>query len=196
MEGQMSAVQDLNELNFQVYERGGAYVLVSQQFGIIVRADNLDTGAAEMRQRLSMLLKEFDALGIPAASAAAFSGTVAAAADNPQSLKQAAIISAVKAGIAAAIFGLLLLALLFPFVQIGSGIRNSLYTAFPFGMNVEAVGRSAINWVGKVANTVEGLTPEREKELEDAVRKIAAKVLPLVEAARNPDPARTAPAKP
>lgn len=180
----MASDQNLCELKFEVQQRGGRYILVAQDFGVVVRAQELSSGVAELRERISAISQEFAQLGIPLrGSSAALTATPA-----NQSLKQVAAESAVRAGIAAAVIGVFLLAVLVPALQLAFGARQAINSLFPYGTNVEGIGRSTIDAIGRLANATEQITPEREKELQDSLRRISRKVIPLIEAARGNAP--------
>jgi uncharacterized small protein (DUF1192 family) len=180
----MESNQNLCELKFEVQQRGGRYILVAQDFGVVVRAQELSSGVAELQERISAISQEFAQLGIP------LRGSSAAMAATPsnQSLKQVAAESAVRAGIAAAVIGVFLLAVLVPALQFAFGARQAINSLFPYGTNVEGIGRSTIDAIGRLANATDQITPEREKELQESLRRISRKVIPLIEAARGNAP--------
>lgn len=180
----MASDLNLCELKFEVQQRGGRYILVAQDFGVVVRAQELSSGVAELRERISAISQEFAQLGIP------LRGSSAALAATPsnQSLKQVAAESAVRAGIAAAVIGVFLLAILLPALQLAFGARQAINSLFPYGTNVEGIGRSTIDAIGRLANATDQITPEREKELQESLRRISRKVIPLIEAARGNAP--------
>lgn len=188
----MASDQNPCDLEFEVQQRGDRYILIARDFGVVVRAHELSSGVVELRERISAISQEFAQLGIPLRSSSA----ALAATPANQTLKQVAAESAVRAGIAAAVIGIFLLAVLVPALQLAFGARQAINSLFPYGTNVEGIGRSAIDAIGRLANATEQITPEREKELQDSLRRIARKVIPLLDAARGNEPGTPSAANP
>jgi len=80
-----------------------------------------------------------------------------------------------------------------PIVAALAGVRTAISTLIPAdeGSTIAGVGRRGIDFIVKVSQTLEQVTPQRKEELRSAVRKIAREVDLIIEdvkAAPAPSP--------
>jgi len=174
------------DLSFEVQERDGRYVLTSREFGVVVETADLVAGAAEIRDRISALKDEHRVFGAALPQQPQEAAGFGETGDTSRKLNQIVAESVIRATVTAAVFGILLLLVMLPVVFAASNLRHTLSAVIPERRNVDAIGHAAIDVVVRLGDAAEQLTPEREKELHSAVRRIAQKIIPLINTARDP----------
>jgi hypothetical protein len=176
----MKSSSDNSGFHFEVFQRADGYAMVSREYGIVVRNTSIEAGVADLKSRIKAARDDFDALGIPSRSShdASVPNGGAAPGQPRQPLQMAAI--------AMSIVAVLAIAAAYPTVSFLSGIKQTISSVLPQGTEVDSAGRSTIDLVKRIANATEQITPERERELQESLDKIARKVAPLIRAVTEP----------
>lgn len=163
--------------HFEVFRREDGYVIVSREYGIVVRNANLEQGVAELEGRIDVLRQDFESLGLPITS------SVEKFDQNREPQKRRTVQRAVVIG---SIMIVLVIAAAYPAVSFLSSIRQSISSILPQAPGVDGAGRLAIDTVKRLADATDQITPERERELQQSLNKIARKVAPLMRAVLEP----------
>jgi hypothetical protein len=151
---------------------------------VVVRASDLQAGIEELEQRAAIIAKDLEEIGIsPPASASPNRKTELRLFDR----LAPSLVIIVTVGAVLASFILLATA---PIVSALAGVRSGIseFARIEGSPSLAAFGRSGIDFVIKLSQTLDQVTPERKDELRTAVRKIAREVESIVEDVRSAPP--------
>jgi hypothetical protein len=178
------------DYDLQVLRRGDTHIIASRQYAVVVRNKDLVAGLREAEARIANAAAELRDAGIEPDPAELSS------ANDWQSASQLAVTFAPSIAVAAVMSAFLLVAS-FPLVNAVSGLRHTLSGLMPNAStdSVDAAGRIGIDYLTRVANAVEQLTPERREELRIAVRKISVNLRPVLDEMRTPAACESCPVK-
>jgi hypothetical protein len=172
------------DLDIEVHRRNNKYLLIAHQYGVVVRASNLQAGIEELERRSAIIASDLEEVGIPVrTSAPPNKNTELRLRDRlDPSLTVIVTVGAVLAS-----FILLATA---PIINALAGVRAGIseLARLEGRSSVEALGRSGTDFIIKLSRTVDQVTPERKEELRTAVRKIAREVESIVEDVRSGPP--------
>jgi hypothetical protein len=180
------------DLDIEVRRRNNKYVLIAHQYGVVVRASDLRAGLEELERRAAIITSDLEEVGIPLrASTSPNRNTDVQLRDRLTS----SLVIIVTVGAVLASFILLATA---PIVNALAGVHTSvsemMRTDGSPSPTIAALGRSGIDFVIRLSQTLDQVTPERKEELRTAIRKIAREVESIVDdvrpAQQPPSPAR------
>lgn len=181
----MKPSSENSRMHFEVFQRDGVNMLVSREYGIVVRGTDMNAAIRELQARIASAEADFSDLGLPLPGEVTISPRQQVGEDSARrSLRNVAIVASVAA--------ILTIGAAYPVVSFLSGLRQSVSAILPQASGVDGAGRSVIDLVNRIADAVSQITPEREQELQTSISKIATKLAPLVQAAAQPL-SRTAP---
>jgi hypothetical protein len=172
------------DLDIEVRRRDGKYILIAHQYGVVVRASDLRAGIEELERRAAIIASDLEEVGIPLrASASPSRNTVVL----PRDRLAPSLVIIVTVGAVLASFILLATA---PIVNALAGVRTGISELgrSEGGPSIAAIGRSGVDFVIKLSQTLDQVTPERKEELRTAIRKIAREVESIVEDVKPPQP--------
>jgi hypothetical protein len=172
------------DLDIEVRRRDNNYTLIAHRYGVVVRASDLRAGIEELERRAAIIASDLDEAGI----------TLRESGSPQKSTEQRlfdrlgpSLVIIVTVGAVLASFILLATA---PIVNALAGVRSGIseLTRLEGSPGIAAVGRSGIDFVVKVSQTLDQVTPERKEELRTAIRKIAREVESIVDDVRSAPP--------
>jgi hypothetical protein len=172
------------DLDIEVRRRDGKYLLIARQYGVLVKATDIQAGLDELERRTAIITNDLEEVGIPVRAGASPNRHT----EPPLRDRLApSLVIIVTVGAMLASFILLATA---PIVNALAGIRSGVsdLARLDGSQSIAAVGRTGVDFVIKLSQTLDQVTPERREELRTAVRKIALEVASLVEDARPPQP--------
>ena len=177
------------DLDIEVRRRNGKYLLIARQYGVVVRATDLQAGIDEVERRTEIIASDLEEVGIPLHTSTS-PNTSAEARLRDRLAPSLVIIVTVGAVLAS----LILLATA-PIVNALAGVRAGIseLARVEGGSRIAALGRSGTDFIIKLSQTLDQVTPERKEELRGAIRKISREVESIVEDVRSaqpPSPAR------
>jgi hypothetical protein len=183
---------DRMDLDIELFRRDNKYVLIAHRYGVVVRASDLQTGFEELEQRAAIIARDFEEVGLPLRTKGMPSTRT-----EMRLLDRVAPSLVIIITVGAVLSSVLLLATA-PIVNALAGVRTGISelvrTEGSASPTIAALGRSGIDFVIKLSQTLEQVTPERKEELRTAIRKIAREVESIVEDVRPtqqpPSPAR------
>jgi hypothetical protein len=183
----MDPLSDGIGVDIEVRRRGSGYILIVHQFGVVVRSNDLKSGIEELERRLAIIREDFREVGI-----APPSNHAAAAKDQPRTLDRIAPALIIIVTVASVLASFVFLATA-PIVAALASVRSELSTLVSpdAGGGIANVGRRGLDFIVKLSQTLEQVTPQRREELRIAVRKIAREVDFILEdrkAAQPPSP--------
>jgi hypothetical protein len=177
------------DLDIEVRRRDGKYLLIARQYGVVVRASDLQAGLEELEQRTAIITSDLEEVGIPIPASTSPNRN----ADVPLRDRLApSLVIIVTVGAILAAFILLATA---PIVNALAAVRSGIseLAKVEGGPSIASVGRSGIDFIIKLSQTIDQVSPERKEELRTAIRKISREVESIVEdvrPAQPPSPAR------
>jgi hypothetical protein len=176
------------DLDIEVRRRDNKYVLIAHQHGVVVRASDLHAGIEELERRVAVIARDLEEVGIPLR-----------ASTPPNRASELwlrdrvgpSLVIIVTVGAILASFILLATA---PIVNALAGVRAGIseLARLEGGPSIAALGRSGTDFIIRLSQTLDQVTPERKEELRTAVRKIAREVGSIVEDARSAPPSPSA----
>ena len=177
-----------------VREKAGIYFMHIRELGLVVRAEDLAAGYAELITEKDRIVSHYRESGfgddLPGAHEAQPKESLGR--ETLPFLIKTAIVAAVAAGF---------------FIWAGSPITNAVHTLTVSTQNIfdattakigqmaspKVAGRKVINGTAKLAAAIKELTPERKAELRESLRVIAqelrpfaAEIRPLLNELENP----------
>jgi hypothetical protein len=177
---------DRMDLDIELFRRDNKYVLIAHRYGVVVKASDLQAGLDELEQRAAIIARDFEEVGLPL-QARGMPNTRT----EKRLLDRVAPSLVIIITVGAVLSSVILLATA-PIVNALAGVRTSISelvrTEGGSSPTIAALGRSGIDFVIKLSQTLEQVTPERKEELRTAIRKIAREVESIVEDVRPPQP--------
>jgi hypothetical protein len=175
------------DLDIEVRRRDGKYLLVARQYGVVVRASDLRAGLEELEQRAAIISSDLEEAGTPLRASTPpnrASELWLRARVGPS------LVIIITVGAILASFILLATA---PIVNALAGVRAGIseLARLEGSPSIAALGRSGTDFIIKLSQTLDQVTPERKEELRAAVRKIAREVESIVEDVRSAPPSPT-----
>lgn len=172
------------DLDIEVRRRDGKYVLIAHQYGVVVRASDLRAGFEELEQRAAVIASDLEEVGIPLRASAPPNNNT-----EPRLRDRVAPSLVVVVTVGAVLASFILLATA-PIVNALTGVRAGIseLARVEGSPTLAAFGRSGIDFVVKLSQTLDQVTPERKEELRTAIRKIAREVDSIVEDVRSAQP--------
>lgn len=172
------------DLDIEVRRRDNKYVLIAHQYGVVVRASDLQTGIEELERRAAIIASDLEEVGISLRT------SVPPNKNTDLRLRDRldpSLTVIVTVGAVLASFILLATA---PIVNALAGVRAGIseFARSEGRPSVAALGRSGTDFIIKLGQTVDQVTPERREELRTAIRKIAREVGSIVEDVRSAPP--------
>jgi len=152
-----------SDFDFIVQKRATTYVFVAKQFGVVVRADDPSVGIKELENRVEDVAAQFREAGV----------------DLPQKIE---VPVDARESVASRPSSTKFLILVLLVVGAISWPISFLYAR---SASLIATLEHPISLFIQFANKVDEVTPGRMDELKLVVRRLAAKVAPLVEEARK-----------
>jgi hypothetical protein len=183
----VDSLSDRTNIDIEVRRRGNAYTLIARQFGVVVRSNDLKSGIEELDRRVAIIANDLLEVGIPVSA-----DSIASAKSQQRTLDQVLSPLIIIVTVAAVLASFVLVATL-PIVAALASVRSAISTLAPAegGNGIAGLGHFGIDFIVKVSQTLEQVTPERKEELRSAVRKIAREVDLIIEdvkAAPAPSP--------
>jgi hypothetical protein len=172
------------DLDIEVRRRNNKYVLIARQYGVVVRASDLRLGIEELEQRAAIMAKDLEEIETsPRASGPPSRSTEL----RPLDRLGPSLVIIVTVGAVLASFILLATA---PIVNALAGVRAGIseLARLEGSSSVAALGRSGTDFIIRLSQTLDQITPQRREELRTAIRKIAREVELIVEDARSAQP--------
>lgn len=177
---------DRMDLDIELFRRDNKYVLIAHRYGVVVRASDLQAGLDELEQRAAIIARDFEEVGLPLQAKGAPNTRT-----EMRLLDRVAPSLVIIITVGAVLSSVLLLATA-PIVNALAGVRTSISELVRTEGNpsptIAALGRSGIDFIIKLSQTLDQVTPERKEELRTAIRKIAREVESIVEDVRPPQP--------
>jgi hypothetical protein len=174
------------DLDIEVSRRDNKYILIAHHYGVIVRASDLQAGLEELERRVAIVASDFEEAGVPLRASAAL---------NPRKemrtferLAPSLVIIITVGAVLASVILLATVPIVNALAGVRTGISELVRTEGNSSPTIAALGRSGIDFVVKLSQTIDQVTPERKEELRTAIRKIAREVASLVDDARPPQP--------
>jgi hypothetical protein len=173
----MSVLSDGLDIDIEVRRRGGGYILIAYGLGVVVRSKDLKSGIEELERRVAAIGEDFRDVGLPLPSR---TETLAKNEARPFNQIARPLITLVTV---AAVLASLVFLVAAPIVAALAGVRTAISTLIPAdeGSTIAGVGRRGIDFIVKVSQTLEQVTPQRKEELRTAIRKIAREVDSVIE---------------
>jgi hypothetical protein len=177
------------DLDIEVRRRNNKYVLIAREYGVIVRASDLRSGIDELERRAAIMAKDLEEIEPSLRESASPNRNT-----RPQPLDRVGSSLAIIVTVGAVVASFVLLATA-PIVNALAGVRAGISEVAKLegGPSVAALGRSGTDFVIKLSQALDQVTPERKEELRTAIRKIAREVESIVQDVRStppPSPAR------
>jgi hypothetical protein len=177
------------DLDIEVRRRNNKYLLIAHQFGVVVRASDLRAGTEELERRVAVIASDLEEVGIPLRASASPSANMEV---RLRDRLAPSVVIIVTVGAVLASFILLATA---PIVNALAGVRTGIseLVRVEGSPSIAALGRSGVDFIIKLSQTLDQVTPERKEELRTAIRKIAREVESIVEDVRptqSPSPGR------
>jgi hypothetical protein len=177
---------DRMDLDIELFRRDNKYVLIAHRYGVVVRANDLQAGLDELEQRAAIIARDFEEVGLPLQARA-----------MPNTRREMRLLDRVAPSLViiitvGAVLSSVLLLATAPIVNALAGVRTSISelvrTDGSSSPTIAALGRSGIDFVIKLSQTLDQVTPERKEELRTAIRKISREVESIVDDVRPPQP--------
>src|SRR3954447_7953445 len=162
------------DLDIELFRRDNKYVLIAHRYGVVVRASDLQAGFEELEQRAAIIARDFEEVGLPLRTK-----------EMPNTRTEMRLLDRVAPSLViiitvGAVLSSVLLLASAPIVNALAGVRTGISelvrTEGNASPTIAALGRSGIDFVIKLSQTLEQVTPERKEELRTAIRKIAREV--------------------
>jgi hypothetical protein len=172
------------DLDIEVRRRDGKYLLIARQYGVVVRASDLQAGLEELEQRAAIITSDLEEVGIPLRASTSPNKN----ADVPLRDRLApSLVIIVTVGAILASFILLATA---PIVNALAAVRAGIseVARVEGRPSVATLGRSGIDFIIRLSQTLDQVTPERKEELRTAIRKISHEVESIFEDVRPAQP--------
>jgi hypothetical protein len=172
------------DLDIEVRRRDGKYLLIAHQYGVVVRASDLQAGIEELERRTAIIASDLEEVGIPLQASAALNRNTEL---RLRDRIAPSLVIIVTVGAVLASFILLATA---PIVSALAGVRAGIseLARLDGSPSIAGLGRSGIDFTIKLSQTLDQVTPERKEELRTAIRKIAREVESIVEDVRPAQP--------
>ena len=172
------------DLDIEVRRRNNKYVLIARQYGVVVRASDLQTGIEELERRAAIIASDFEEVGIPLRASGSPNRNTA-----PRLLDRVAPSLVIIVTVGAVLASFILLATA-PIFNALAGVRAGIseLARLEGGPSLAGLGRSGIDFTIKLSQTLDQVTPERKEELRTALRKIVREVVSIVEDVRPTSP--------
>ena len=173
------------DFSFTAKKLNDKYVLVARNYGVVVRAPELLSGVRELEERVRAVVRDYGEAGIPP--------IVAQGEEAPDESTAAKDVGRARAsrrpdGYATQYaFFLSKVAIVLAFVAVFMVVEVAVFYKF-LGPN-SAIGlllRHPAQFVVQLGDRADAMTPSEIDELKLAIRRIAAKAVPLIEEARSP----------
>jgi hypothetical protein len=172
------------DLDIEVRRRNDKYLLIARQYGVVVRASDLRLGIEELEQRAAIMAKDLEEI-----EASPQAGATPSRNTEPRLLDRLgpSLVIIVTVGAVLASFILLATA---PIVNALTGVRAGIseLAKLEGSPSVAALGRSGTDFIIRLSQTLDQVTPQRKEELRIAIRKIAREVESIVEDVRSATP--------
>ena len=180
----MSSVSDPIDIDIEIRRRGSGYILIEHKFSVVVRSKELQSGIEELERRVAIVCADFRELGITAPSDGA-SMTKPAGGETARPAVASSLIMIITVGAVLALFVLFSTA---PIVIAMAGLRSEISSLVPTesGGGIAGTGHVGIDFIVKLSQTMEQVTPERKEQLRAAIRNIAREVNLIVEDVKAP----------
>jgi hypothetical protein len=177
---------DRMDLDIEVCRRDNKYILIAHHYGVVVRASDLQAGIEELERRAAIIASDFEEVGVPLHGRG-----VPNTRTEMRLLDRVAPSLVIIITVGTVLASVLLLATA-PIVNALAGVRTGISelvrTEGNSSPTIAALGRSGIDFVIKLSQTLDQVTPERKEELRTALRKIAREVESIVEDVRPTQP--------
>ena len=161
------------------------YILVARNYGVVVRATELRSGVRELEERVRAVARDYSEAGVPSIVAdgdeAPNGPTAAKDVDRARAFRRSNGYATQYA------FFLSKLAIVLAFAAVFMVVEVAVFYKF-LGPN-SAIGlllQHPAQFVIQLGNRAEAMTPGEVDELKLAIRRIAAKAVPVIEEARSP----------
>ena len=174
------------DLDIEVRRRDNKYILIAHHYGVVVSTSDLQAGIEELERRAAIIASDFEEVGVPLrASGAPNTRTETRVLDR---LAPSLVIIITVGAVIASVILLATAPIVNALAGVRTGISELVRTEGSPSPSIAALGRSGINFVIKLSQTLDQVTPERKEELRTALRKIAREVESIVEDVRSPPP--------
>jgi hypothetical protein len=177
---------DRMDLDIEVCRRDNQYILIAHHYGVVVRASDLQAGIEELERRATIIASDLEEVGVQLHTREAPNTRT-----EMRLLDRVAPSLVIIITVGAVLASVLLLATA-PIVNALAGVRTGISelvrTEGNSSPTIAALGRSGIDFVIKLSQTLDQVTPERKEELRTAIRKIAREVESIVEDVRPAQP--------
>ena len=174
------------DLDIEVRRRDDKYILIAHHYGVVVKASDLQAGLEELERRVAIIASDFEDVGIPLRASGPSSTR-----SETRVLDRLAPSLVIIVTVGAVLASVILLATA-PIVNALAGVRTGITelvrTDGGPSPTIAALGRSGIDFVIKLSQTLDQVTPERKEELRAALRKIAREIESIIEDVRPPQP--------
>jgi hypothetical protein len=161
------------DFDLEVRRRSGSYLIVARDVGVIVKSADLHAGLEEARERIALAKDLYREAGLQPERAEPM----------PSSTKiswRDVLAPALVSGLT--LSGLLLFASV-PMVGAVARLTAAIGEARS-GIDAGNLGRSTVDSIVALGNTMDKVTPERKQELRIAVRRIMGGLSPVIEEIR------------
>jgi hypothetical protein len=165
------------DVDIEVRRRGHEYILLARQFGVVVRSKELQYGIEELERRVTIVGQNFREAGIMVRS------VLSAEAENESSFFKGLAPYTIMIVTVAAIVATLVILTVAPIVVAIASVRSEISSLVPAesGGGIAGIGHLGIDFIIKVSQTIEQVTPERKEQLRAAIHNIAREVNMVVE---------------
>jgi hypothetical protein len=180
----VGSLADEMDIDIEVRRRGSGYILIAYRFGVVVRSKELQSGIEDLERRVAAIGQDLREVGPPVTSTA-----VATAKKEMWILDQLKPWLIALVTVAAVLTGLVLLVTA-PLISALANVRSGISALVPIqeGSSIAATGRVGIDFIIKLGQTMDQITPQRKEELRTAIRKIAREVDSIIEDAKSAQP--------
>ena len=180
----MNSVADEMDLDIEVRRRSNGYILIAYRFGVVVRSKDLRSGVEELERRVAAIGEDLREVGVPVTSP-----PIAAPKKESGIFEQLKLWLVVLFTVAAVLTGLAFLVTA-PIISTLANVRSGLSALVPTqeGSGIAATGRAGIDFIIRLSQTLDQVTPERKEELRTAIRKIAREVDAIIEDVKSATP--------
>jgi hypothetical protein len=172
------------DLDIEVRRRNDKYLLIAHQYGVVVRASDLQAGIDELERRTAMIASDLEEAGIPLRAS-----TPPNRSAEPRLRDRVAPSLVIIVTVGAVLASFILLATA-PIVNALAGVRSGIseLAKVEGSPSIATLGRSGTDFIIKLSQTLDQVTPERKEELRAAIRKIAREVESIVEDVKSTQP--------
>jgi hypothetical protein len=173
---------DRMDLDIEVCRRDNKYILIAHHYGVVVRASDLQAGIEELERRTAIIASDFEEVGVPLRATGA---PITRLLDR---LAPSLVIIITVGAVLASVILLVTAPIVNALADVRTGISGLVRAEGGPSPTIATLGRSGIDFVVKLSQTLDQVTPERREELRTAIRKIAREVESIVEDVKSAQP--------